>query len=200
MADAGVLYPVILNVPEGARLLPPRERVKNLSRLARRALRISAARIGAGLERLEKDAHGAPLPENGWHWSVTHKRDFVGGLAGPAPMGLDIEKIKDCAPAMFDKIAAPSEQALLDADPLQRFFRYWTAKEAVLKVEGAGLGRLSACKIKGVQDDLHVRVAFKEREWIVEHFYFDGHVAAAVQSGFSLQWTVLDENSRTEEE
>ena len=57
-------------------------------------------------------------------------------------------------------------------------FRYWTAKEAVLKSLGIGLTGLSQCRIIQIVDDHHLKLSCKHKEFDVEHFYFNGHIAA----------------------
>ena len=89
-----VIYPVILPVPPEVRELPPRERVRALSRRAREALALSAERLGVALGPLEKDARGAPLPCAGWFWSLTHKPLYVGGVLAPHPVGVDLEQLR----------------------------------------------------------------------------------------------------------
>ena len=62
------LHPVILAVPDAVKDLKPKERVKFLSRHARRALGMSAEKSGIRLGELEQDERNAPLPFNGTFW------------------------------------------------------------------------------------------------------------------------------------
>ncbi len=71
------------------------------------------------------------------------------------------------------------------------FFRYWTAKEAVLKSVGIGLNALSKCRVIEIVDDHHLMLSYKHHEYDVEHFYFNGHIAA-ILSHPDTHWTVLD--------
>ena len=115
-----------------------REKVAYLSRHARAALNLSAEFSRIRLGKLVKDDDGAPLSSNGYYWSLTHKRCFVAGVVSDARVGIDIEEIKPRHRGMFKKVAVPEEWELLDADPFHLFYRYWTAKEAVIKAWGAG--------------------------------------------------------------
>lgn len=183
------IYPVILPVPAEARGLTPRRRVLFLSRHAREALRRSAERLQVDLGPLEKDPRGAPLPCQGYFWSVTHKPDYVGGLLAPAPVGMDLEKIKPASAALFHKTASEEEWALSDGSPRETlFFRYWTAKEAVLKIGGEGIKDLSRCRIREVPDEAHLLVDYRGTTWPVEHIIFDGHVASVAGIGLRLEW------------
>jgi 4'-phosphopantetheinyl transferase len=184
-----IYYPVILPVPAEARGLSPRRRVLFLSRHAREALRRSAERLQVELGPLEKDPRGAPRPFQGYFWSVAHKPDYVGGVLAPSTVGLDLEKIRPCSEALFRKTASEEEWALAGHSDRDRlFFRYWTAKEAVLKTGGEGIRDLSRCRIRKVLDDAHLLVDYRGNTWPVEQIFFDGHVAAAASQGVRLEW------------
>jgi 4'-phosphopantetheinyl transferase len=189
------IYPVIRSVPGEVRLLTVREKRDCLSRYARNALKISAEKIGWNLkspECLLKDENGAPVPAGDYYWSVTHKSEYVGAVAGTARMGIDIEKIRTCSERLFRKIADEKEWALTDAEPFERFFRYWTSKEAVLKAVGTGLKGLSICRIREVADHLNLTVEYKNQSWLTEHIFFDGHLASVVKYPCnSVYWTIL---------
>jgi 4'-phosphopantetheinyl transferase len=186
-----VIYPVILPVPAEVKQLPPKQRVQSLSDCARQALALSAGRLGIRLGPLEKDDRGAPIPCHGNFWSLSHKPDYVGGVVAPAAIGLDIEKLRPCSPALRRKAADAAEWVLMGHGDVQTtFFRYWTAKEAVLKARGEGLRDLSRCRIDHILDPTHLRVDYAGKTWTVEHFFFEGHVAAIAAGGFRVEWTL----------
>jgi 4'-phosphopantetheinyl transferase len=188
------IYPVILAVPSEAREFPPRRRVRFLSAHAREALRQSAARLQVELGPLEKDARGAPRPFQGHFWSLTHKPEYVAAVLAPDPVGIDLEKIRPCSPALFPRTAAEEEWALgCPGDRVQLFFRYWTAKEAVLKTGGAGMKDLSRCRIRQVIDATRLHVDYIGRCWTVEQIFFDGHVASVASQRARLEWTLRKE-------
>jgi 4'-phosphopantetheinyl transferase len=187
---AAAIYPVILPVPAEVRQLAPPQRVQSLSDCARKALALSAERFGVRLGPLEKDERGAPIPCHGTFWSLSHKPDYAGGVVAPAAIGLDIEKLRPCSAGLRRKTADAAEWALMGhGDEQTTFFRYWTAKEAVLKARGHGLRDLSRCRIERILDDTRLQVDYAGETWTVEHFFFEGHVAA-VAGGFRLEWTL----------
>jgi len=188
MQRACKLFPVIIGVDDALRVLPARERVAALSRLARRAVFVSAERFGARLGALEKDVDGVPQPSNGFFWSVTHKPRYVGGVIAPGPVGIDIERLKPRSVSLIRKIASDREWALAEDKSALRFFRYWTAKEAVLKAEGVGLSGLSRCRITAVPDDQSLMVRFDGRKWLVTQLKFNGHIAAVTASAEAAEW------------
>ena len=186
-----VLYPVILPVPADTyNSMVIRDRVRFLSRHARKALTISAAKqnIALNTDVLQKDEQGVPLPMDGWYWSLTHKPQYTGGIFASAPIGMDIEKIKDCTRGLREKIADNAEWALSGPDLRDTFFRYWTAKESVLKVTGAGLSELSQCRISKIINDDQLLILYRQTEWLTEHFRFDGHMASVVKNDFMIKW------------
>lgn len=185
------LFPVIVTVPLEYQTLTGRDKVLSLSRHARRALEISATQSGVVLRDLDKDSNGAPLPCDGHNWSLTHKPDYVAGVVAPARIGIDLEKIRPCKQPLFRKIADDREWGLTDTEPFKLFFRYWTSKEAVLKAAGTGLRDLSKCHIAEVIDDHHLTVNYRDTQALVEHFYFDGHIASIVKNGLRIKWTLL---------
>ncbi|MEA3435738.1 MAG: 4'-phosphopantetheinyl transferase superfamily protein [Thermodesulfobacteriota bacterium] len=186
-----VIFPVVLSVPDSAKELTRRARVKYLSQHARRALEISAEKSGIKLGELIKEDNGSPLPFDGNYWSVTHKPEYVGGVIASELIGIDIEKIRPCSKALFKKTADNREWALSDTDPLPLFFRYWTAKEAVLKAGGKGLTDLSNCRIVQITDDNHLIIKYKNKKWFVEQFFFNGHVASVIKTTSHIEWTIL---------
>jgi 4'-phosphopantetheinyl transferase len=184
-----VIFPVLLAVPDAIKALTPKERVKFLSRHARRALEMSAEKSSIRLDALAQDERNAPLPFNGTYWSITHKNEYVGGVVCPSPTGIDIEKICPRAKSLFRKTADEDEWALADKT-VTTFFRYWTAKEAVLKAAGIGLRDLSKCRISRVPDAHHLDLAYDGNNWRIEHYFFNNHIASIVKNDFLIEWAI----------
>ena len=185
------VFPVIQAVPADVRALPPPEKVRALSQQARQALHICARKTGIVVGELQKGDNGEPLPFEGHHWSLTHKPAFVGAVLSPRATGIDIEARGDVSAGLLRKTAGKEEWRLTDEDPATLFFRYWTAKEAVLKAVGVGIAGLSACRVTAVTDDHHLRLEYKGMTYLVEHFFFDGHVASVIKDEFQVEWALL---------
>jgi 4'-phosphopantetheinyl transferase len=186
------LCPVILAVPPETAGYSPKDRVVFLSRHARKALQMSAAKSGVRLDQLVKDENGVPQPCNGTFWSVTHKTQYVAGVAAPSPTGIDVERIRDFSDGLFKKTGSDREWQLADQakDPVMAFFRVWTAKEAVLKATGIGIKDLLKCRVRQIVDDTHLRIHYESRDWLIEHFVFDRHIASIVQDHYRINWSV----------
>ncbi|MCP4631094.1 MAG: 4'-phosphopantetheinyl transferase superfamily protein [bacterium] len=184
------LFPVILPVPPEVQDFKPREQVVFLSRHARRALMLSAEKSGVEFDEPVKDDNGVPQPFKDIHWSISHKTRYVCGIAAPAPIGIDIERARDLSVGLFKKTAVESEWALADMETgsVKTFFRFWTAKEAVLKATGIGIRDLLKCRVHQILDDHHLEIKYDGRDWLIEHFFFEDHVAAIVKSSFQIEW------------
>jgi 4'-phosphopantetheinyl transferase len=186
-----IIYPVILAVPNKKQQLTGRQKVSFLSRYARKALEMSAQKSRIQLGDFKKDENGVPLPFDGNYWSVTHKTGYVGGVIAKTRIGIDLEKVRPFKEALYRKTARESEWGLSDSDKMALFFRYWTSKESVLKASGTGIRDLSKCRIKRIIDDRHLVINYKERNWYIEHFYFNGHIASVVNNNVDVEWTFL---------
>lgn len=184
------LHPMILAVPQGEAPQKGRAQVSFLSAAARLAARLSAEKIGGTLGRFPKDANGVPGPEGGLFWSLSHKVGYVAGVAGPIPVGIDVERIRPVRKGMWQRLAGDREWSLAAGRTVDDFYRYWTAKEAVLKKFGSGIGDLRRCKIHRLLDNHRMVVYYKEGYWLVEHLFLDGHVAAVVKGADRVRWHI----------
>ncbi len=173
------------------RRLRGRDKVLRLSNLARQAVQLSADKSGVRLGELIKSEEGAPLPSGGYYWSLAHKSEYVAGVVADFPIGMDIEKIRPCAPGLYRMAADETEWKLGETVDDLLFFRYWTAKEAVLKSAGIGLRALSRCRVIEIVDDDHLTLSYNHQEFGVEHFYFNGHIAA-ILAHCAIRWMVQE--------
>jgi len=181
---ADMIYPVILPVPAPDQQRKGREKVKFLSRYARMALEQSCAKSGLRLGDLPKDDQGVPLPVDGVSWSLSHKSAIVGGVAATLPVGLDLETVRPVKQALLARVADDAEWRLAGDREASTFFRFWTAKEAVLKAVGKGMAGLSRCRVVEIETLTRMILTYDNRPWPVEHCWFGDHTAAiALQQG-----------------
>lgn len=87
-----------------------------------------------------------------FNMSHAHGRALIAVSTGQE-VGVDLERIRPDVEVekLSGRCFAPSEHAsimqLAEAERAPRFFRYWVAKEAVLKAQGIGLQALHQCEI-----------------------------------------------------
>jgi 4'-phosphopantetheinyl transferase len=186
--NKNIIFPVVRIVPVDKQNLSGREQFYFLRQYARQAVLCSSEKMGMEFSLFEKDGDGVPLPENGCYWSLSHKPAYVAGVTASQPVGIDLEYIRPVKPALFKKVADEREWQLADKISDIFFYRFWTAKEAVLKANGTGLRDMSQCKIDQIVDGTRIMVAFRGKTWTVEHVFFDTHVASVTMEDYTVQW------------
>jgi 4'-phosphopantetheinyl transferase len=190
------LHPVILKVPPEIQAAKGRPKVQALSQLARQAAQLSAQRtLGRPLPDFPKDGDGVPLPMDGVYWSLSHKSTLVAGIVAQRPVGIDVEFHRPVKAGMHARIAAPREWGLarIDAEtaditlsePL--FYRFWTAKEAVLKAVGQGLVGLSRCRLTALPSDQRACLTYETDPWEVAQRWYGHHLVAVAFQGAPAQ-------------
>lgn len=105
------------------------------------------------LHHLQYGTEGKPYLKKGGAFSIAHSRGVVACAWSKAtPLGLDVEVPQSIQRAHFRHCFTPMEWAAIQADAsLGTFYHYWTAKEAVLKAQGWGLGHLQEVQIEAQQ-------------------------------------------------
>ena len=84
-------------------------------------------------------------PDGKIHFNASHTDGFgVIAIGAQGPVGIDVEQIRPIDVAAFSqRILSPQERleysAIEESERLGAMFRYWTAKEAVIKAMGMGL-------------------------------------------------------------
>jgi len=184
-----ILRPVLVPIPVMDGITPP-QRVLRQRDYARRALRRCAEMCAAPPEGWSQSPNGAPVPLQGYHWSISHKRRWAAAVITDRPVGIDIEYIAPRRHDLFDGVGAADEWRLLGDRSWRSFFRLFTAKEATLKANGVGIGHLSVCRLVEVLDDRHVLTKYENRDWWIEHFEHDEHIAAVTCSEAAVEWHV----------
>jgi 4'-phosphopantetheinyl transferase len=196
MTEPTTIHPVIMAVSEPERRLKGREKVTALRRIARKALHLSARFSGVALGSLEKAENGAPLPSNGVFWSLSHKERYVAAVTASRPIGIDIEKDRPCSERIYQRLAGPAEWALAPEVTQALFYRYWTAKEAVLKAVGTGLAGLTRCHVVKILDDTRLELSYGGTIWqIAQYWTAENHIVSLTVDKNDIIWHPPDELS-----
>ena len=185
------LFPVILPVAEELQRLSGKDQVHHLSQRARDALKLSAERSGLVLGELAKDGNGAPCPVDGIYWSVSHKPKYVAAVVSRDRVGIDIEEMMPRTESLFARVANDEEWELKHKS-WDTLFRYWTAKEAVLKVIGIGIGGLRTCRITSVPDEDHITLDYEMDSFLVEQLRYRNHIASVLKDGNEIDWIIME--------
>jgi len=186
------LFPVVMPVIEVGYKPLGKEKVDHLSQSAREALKLSAEKSGVRLGELLKDEKGAPCPVAGNYWSLSHKPKCVAAVVSKDKVGIDIEEMKPRTQSLFAYVASNEEWELKEKS-WDTFFRYWTAKEAALKVIGIGISGLKTCRIISVPDENHIALDYKGQFFLVEQLMYKNHIVSVLKDDNQIEWVVLDE-------
>jgi len=197
-----ILQPVLIRIPIQLEMSMP-QRVQQQRKFARMALDHCARLSGAPAGPWPQNPEGAPIPRDGFHWSIAHKPRFAAAVMARDAVGIDIESLTPRGRDLTPAVAWPEEwemigKARIPDFAIRRrlnwpaFFAIWTAKEATLKANGKGIGGLKVCQLARIDQKGRLIMTYLDREWCTEHFSYGNHVAAVTCSGPSIQWHVID--------
>lgn len=191
------LFPVVLPVSEAGPDLSGKERIARLSRIAREALKLSAEKSGVILGELMKDEDDVPCPFNGTYWSLSHKPKCVAAVVSDEKIGIDVEEIGARAEPIFDLVANDGEWELGKGRSWSTFFRYWTAKEAILKAVGIGIGGLKKCRVISIPDESHIVLGYQDRLFRVEQLHYNNHIVSVLKDDNEIKWVIAEDFSQS---
>lgn len=184
------LYPVIIPIPQTSAPRSPGQ-VEVQREYARIALRHAARLTGAPTDGWSKDERDVPVPNAGYFWSISHKRQFAAAVVADAPIGIDIEHVVERPRRLHDALALKNEWDLMPDESWESFFMLWTAKEAVLKATGTGIADLLRCQLKSLDDSRRMTLSYKDRSWQTEHFFHNEHVVTVTCGGHEVCWKAI---------
>jgi 4'-phosphopantetheinyl transferase len=131
--------------------------------------------------------------------SHSHKRMLI-AVARGQDIGADLEQIRDKVEAvkLAERFYAPSEHrrvaSVTGLDRTKRFYRFWVAKEAVLKGQAIGLRSLRQCEIldlsNGPRAEVHLlEEATMQPGWTI-HWLDCGPEWTGAVSAYGSDWTI----------
>lgn len=123
-------------------------------------------------------------------FNLSHSDSLAAFAVSEAVIGVDVEQIKTLPESVAEMVFSKPEIAALEAEPEDAralaFYRYWTAKEAVLKALGTGLsvsGRSFAIDISRPEAPRLVSADWKDEDtqaWQLAAFHPEDGFAGAV--------------------
>ena len=73
------------------------------------------------------------------HFNLSHAEGAAACALASSPVGIDIDRITKVEPEVVCRVMNEKEQAIIAQEGMVAFFRFWTMKEAFLKLTGEGL-------------------------------------------------------------
>jgi len=190
-----ILFPVVMPVIKTGYKRLGKDKIDNLSRIAREALKLSAEKSGVTIGKLLKDENGAPCPVNGNYWSLSHKPEYVAAVVSKDKVGIDIEEMKPRDELLFARVASDKEWELKEKS-WDTLFRYWTAKETILKVIGIGISGLKTCRIISVPDENHIALDYNGQFFLVEQLRYKNHIVSVLKGDNQIYWIIPEDFKR----
>jgi len=123
-------------------------------------LRLALEKCGLGerIEQIKTEAHGKPYLEDiAFHFSLSHSGTYAVCAFSDAPIGVDLQQVKEAMPRLTSRILTDAERDYLESLPEGErnlaFYRIWARKESLLKWDGRGL-RLPMERFSLIQDGI----------------------------------------------
>lgn len=96
------------------------------------------------------DDHGKPFLKDHphLHFNLSHSGKWAVCVLSDAPVGVDVEQIRSVDTVRLAKRWLPENQAAElktcpPSEQTERFFKFWTQRESLLKAQGVGLSGIS---------------------------------------------------------
>lgn len=126
------------------------------------------------------NAYGKPiLPiQYGTHFNISHSGNFVVCAVDDAPVGIDVEKIKnidlDIAKRFFSKKEYSALISLPKELQTKYFYKIWVLKESYIKAEGMGLSiPLNSFSLIDFQNMPHEFIGYKTNGYYFYQYSLD---------------------------
>ena len=132
------------------------------------------------LEDIQYTAYNKPYLTNRLNFNISHSGKYVMCAASDTvKLGLDIEEIKPIEIQDFRSQFSDQEwnDIVNDRDVINKFYEYWTKKEAIVKAEGKGLS------IPLINICLSCPYPFQGEDltrWTIQQIIIDSHYKSAL--------------------
>ncbi|MCR4755169.1 MAG: 4'-phosphopantetheinyl transferase superfamily protein [Lachnospiraceae bacterium] len=98
-------------------------------------------RLGIDKPVIARDDHGKPYLKGHENvcFNLSHSGDYIALAYGDAPIGIDVQEVRNVSDSFIKRILNDSETELYDSTDMVTVCRIWTIKEAYSKLIGLGL-------------------------------------------------------------
>ena len=170
--------------------------IKGHRRIEWLAVRQLVHTMSGRLKRIHfiKDEYGKPfLQDSDWNISISHSRAFCAAIAGPKPVGIDIQLVVPKIERIAHKFMRPVEmESLQGLTQIPHLHIYWGAKEALYKAYGRR--QLDFCQHiliepftyhqKGGTMKGKIKKGTLEEEYLITYFEHQNYIVAyAIANG-----------------
>ena len=135
--------------------------------------------------------NGKPFIKDGKYFSVSHSGEYAVFVKSKAEVGIDIEKIKDKAIAVSNKIFSESEKEYIKDSP-ERYYEIWTKKESFFKCLGTGISfpLNKTCVYSGGKN----YILYNGIKYYFKTHYFNSHVITVCAASKTVLASIIREN------
>jgi 4'-phosphopantetheinyl transferase len=129
--------------------------------------------------QIKKTDQGKPFlpafPE--FYFSVTHSKTMIMIALSRGPVGIDLERVRELPVIpIAQRFFSPQELFFLqDEKPQQNqkiFFKLWTAKEAALKADGAGIAFGMKNNVATMEEEKVTSIFYQQQSWNISSWDF----------------------------
>jgi 4'-phosphopantetheinyl transferase len=135
---------------------------------------LSIQQLNYTLEQLKYEEKEKPFFSNNFYFNISHSGNYVLlACSTTQKIGIDIEKHRTIEIPLFRKYFNDFEwQNILENNiPIQKFFDYWTIKEAAIKCDGRGVEILGKTNIINTSSLICDNINLKYRNFFIDENY-----------------------------
>jgi len=142
--------------------------------------------FNSSLELMRKGEFGKPYFEDAdFSFNISHSGDYIVCVISSDEkenIGIDIEKISLIDLDDFSSVLSPREKSLVDSN--EKFYNYWTRKEAIIKADGRGL-----LIPLDTLETIDLSVALGEQQYFLKKINIDREYKAHIASLKKIEMT-----------
>jgi 4'-phosphopantetheinyl transferase len=131
------------------------------------------------LSKIKYTDYGKPYLENGLEFNISHTENLVAlAINKKYVLGIDVEIIKPIVFENFNEVMTVNEwQNINEAkNKTETFFKYWVAKESVIKADGKGL----SIPLLDIKIEDKNKVKYNNKKWYIQALQLEENYKASL--------------------